>query len=686
MTRALFLITLLTALAACDPGATGPATTARPAAPSATPPSSGLDPADMDTTSDPGDDFYRFANGGWLDRTEIPPERASYGAFVEVHERNEKRLKAVLEDAAAADAPAGSDLQLVGSFYASYMDEARADRLEIEPLSGLLAEIGSAQTHDDLLRLFGQFLRLGIEDPFGYYVDRDRGDTRRSLFYFWQGGLGLPDRDYYLKDDEKFVAIRAAYADYADTLLSLSGSADARTAADGILALETRLAEIHWPREKLRDRIATYNLNDRDGLASMVPGFEWSLYLEAAGLGSQEELVVGTPSFFTGFGQIFADTGLDLWRSYLRFKLLSSFAEQLSADYADAHFQFYGKTLRDKEQPLERWQYALSNINRVLGDALGRLYLERYFPDSARTRTEAMIENLRAAFRESMDELEWMSPETREEAKRKLEALTVYVGYPGTWREYAGLEMRPDDLVGNKMRGLQYDYEAKLRELAEGPRDGEFGLPTHVVNAYYRPTAGELVFLAGVLQPPFFDLDADDAINYGAIGAGIGHEMSHAFDDQGRKVDEKGENRDWWTPEDAERYEKRAAVLVDQFAQYEPIDGVPINGQLTLGENIADLAGLTIAYRAYRRSLDGREPPVIDGYTGDQRFFLGFARIWRTKTREGRLRELLLSDPHSPGQYRVIGTLSNMPEFHRAFDVGEGDALYRPPPDQVQIW
>lgn len=678
MTRSIILAVLLTALAGCD--------TKTPEPPVSAQMSSGLDFQDVDESVRPQDDFYRFVNGGWLDRTEIPPERAAYGAFVEVHERNEKRLKAILEESADAEAPPGSDVQLIGSFYASYMDASRANEMGLEPLAGLLASIDQAQTRDDVLRLFGEFIRMDIEDPFAYYVDRDRGDTRRSLFYFWQGGLGLPDRDYYLKDDEKFAAIREAYVDYAATLLGLSGHTDAAEAARRIMGLETRLAEIHWPQEKLRDRIATYNLTDREGLEAMAPGFDWAVYLASAGLGDQQQVVVGTPSFFTGFGEIFAATGIDLWQSYLRLKLLNSFANQLGDEYAEANFQFYGKALRDQEKPLERWQFALNNINVILGDALGRIYLEHYLPDSARVRTEAMIDNLRAAFRESMDELEWMSAETREEAKRKLDALTVYVGYPGTWREYAGLEMRPDDLIGNKIRGLHFAFDARLRELVEGPRDGEFGRPTHVVNAYYRPTAGELVFLAGVLQPPFFDTEADDALNYGAIGAGIGHEMSHAFDDQGRKVDEKGENRDWWTPQDAERYEIRAARLVEQFAQYEPLDGVPINGELTLGENIADLAGLTIAYRAYQRSLGGREAPVIDGFTGDQRFFIGFARIWRTKAREGYLREKLLSGPHSPGPYRVLGTLSNMPEFYAAFDVGEGDGIYRPPADRVKIW
>ena len=640
----------------------------------------------MDTSVRPQDNFYRYVNGAWLDRTEIPAERVRWGSSYEIIERNEQRLKTILEETAAADAATGTDVQKIGDFYTAYMDAERAAALGLEPLAGRLAAIDAVADHADLLPLFGDMIRHELESPFAYYVDRDRENTRRYLFYLWQGGLGLPDRDYYLRDDEKFAQIRGDYLAYVDRLLSLSGVADSEAAAGAIVDLETRLAEIHWPKENTRDRLATYNLMDREQVRSLGDGFDWDGYLAAAGLAGVDELVVATPSFFEGFATLFGATDLDVWKHYLRYKLLDFHAYYLSQAFFDTRFDFYGRILRGQEKPLARWQYAVNQVNALLGDAMGRLYLEKYFPAEAKLRTEAMVENLRAAFRESIDALDWMSESTKAEARKKLAALRVYVGYPGHWRDYDGLVIRPDDLMGNRLRALAHDYDYELRKLASGPIDGEFGLPTQTFNAYYRPTAGELVFLAGFLQPPMFDLAADDAVNYGALGRVIGHEVSHAFDDQGRKVDENGENRDWWTQADAERYELLAQALAAQYEQFEPIEGLHINGQLTLGENIADLAGTIVAYRAYLKSLDGEPAPVIDGFTGPERFFIGAAQINRSKLREGYLREMLLSNPHSPPEYRTTGVVPNMPEFYEVFDVQPGDGHYRAPEDRVRIW
>ena len=383
---------------------------------------------------------------------------------------------------------------------------------------------------------------------------------------------------------------------------------------------------------------------------------------------------------------MFREIDVETWQMYLKFRLVNNFAYQLGDDFFDARFEFYGRKLRGQQAPKERWQYALANANALLGDALGRIYLERYFPAEAKARTEEMVDNLREAFRESIDNLEWMGPETKEEAKRKLDSLRVYVGYPEYFRDYGALEISADDLLGNMMRGQRHDYSEELGKLAGPPIKGQFLIPTQSVNAYYLPTGSELVFLAGYLQPPMFNLEADDAVNYGALGSTIGHEISHAFDDQGRKVDENGELRDWWTEEDAAKYEARAEKLVEQYTAYEPLEGIHVNGRLTLGENIADLAGLTVAYRAYLRSLDGEEAPVIDGMTGAQRFFMGMAQAERSKMREEFLREILLSDPHSPSEYRVNGIVANMPEFYEAFGVSEGDGHYKAPEERVQIW
>jgi predicted metalloendopeptidase len=649
-------------------------------------PKSGIALENIDHDTRPQDDFFQYANGAWLDNNEIPADETRYGAWTEVRERNEARLKAILEEAAAADAPAGSDLQKIGDFYRSYMDTARADELGLDALADELAIIDSAEDLGDLTRIFGRNLSLQFAVPFDYYVDRDQGDTSRSLIYLFQGGLGLPDRDYYFKEGEKFDKIRAGYVDYAERILELGGRDDSRAAAENIMALETRIADMHWEAAKARDRSARYNLMAVADLPTMAPGIDWGLFLDGAQIGQEKEVVIAMPSFFTGFAAMAPEVSVDDWKTYLRFHLIDGFAYQMSQPFFDARFEFRGRVLRDQQAPRQRWEYALSNANVILRDAVGRIYLERHFPPEAGDRMKAMVENLRRAFSKSIDELDWMQPETKAEAQKKLAALKVYVGYSDHWREYSRVDIAPDDLMGNIIHGTRETYFYDIRKLGKTPIDGEFGRGTQEVNASIRPTTGEMFFYAGILQPPFFDLEADDAYNYGAIGAAIGHEMLHAFDDQGRKFDENGELRDWWTAEDADEYKRRARVMVEQYNQYEPIEGVNINGELTLGENIGDHAGLTMSFRAYKLSLDGKEAPVIDGFTGEQRFFMGFASDWRMKSREGRLREQLLSGPHSPSRYRVIGTVTNMPEFYEAFDVKEGDGHWLPPGERVKIW
>jgi putative endopeptidase len=687
-----WLVAVAAALSACGhadkpvavQSATAP-TASAPVAPDAQK-KSGIPLDNIDQEVRPQDDFFRYVNGAWLDKTEIPPDEVRYGSWVEVRERNEARLKVVLEEAALADAEIGSDEQKIGDFYTSYMDEARVNELGLAPLEDELALIEAAESYGDLARLFGRNMWLQLGAPFDYYVDRDRKDTSRYLFYLWQGGLGMPDRDYYLKDDEKFAAMRAGYVDYADRILSLAGHVDSRAQAEAILALETRMAEIQWDKVRTRDRIATYNPMLTGELAEVAPGFEWKTYLDAAGLGSAADINLSTPSFFTDFAKLLPEVPMDQWKAYLTLHLIDGYAYQLSQPFFDARFEFRGRVLRGQEAPRERWEYALQNANVMLRDAIGRIYLERFFPPEAGERMNEMVANLRAAYSRSIDELDWMQPQTKAEAQKKLAALQVYVGYPAYWRNYKDVEIIAGDLIGNMLRGTRQTYENDIGDLSKPPRKGEFLRGTQEVNAYYLPTAGELVFLAGVLQPPFFDLEADEAINYGAIGAAIGHEMLHAFDDQGRKIDEKGELRDWWAPEDAEEYERRTQKIIEQYNAFEPIEGLHVNGELTVGENIGDLAGLTMAYRAYELSLDGKPAPVIDGFTGEQRFFLGFGGVWRMKAREDFVREQVLSDPHSPEEYRVTGVVSNMPEFYEAFDVKEGDGLWRSAEDRVEIW
>jgi predicted metalloendopeptidase len=645
---------------------------------------SGIDLANFDKSERPQDDFFRYVNGTWLDTVEIPADRSGWGATYEIHERNEDRLKTILQESADAEAESGSNLQMIGDFYVSYMDKDRADELGVEPLREELDLIDSATGRDDVIRLFGRHARMNIQHPFKYTVIRDLGDTTRNIADIWQGGLGLPDRDYYLEDDEKFVEARVAYVEYVDTMLSLAGFETGAGAS--ILDFETKMAEVSWPAADLRDLNAIYNLMDRTAMEEMAPAFDWVMYLEAAGLGDQEEIMMETPSFFKGFGELVAASDVEVLKNYLRFKLIDHFGYKLSDPFFQTRFDFYSRKLRGQEEPLERWQYALANANSLLGDALGEIYVERYFPQEAKARTEEMVANLKIVMEESIDGLTWMGESTKLEARKKLAALRVYVGYPGQWKSYSGLEIRPDDLLGNVMRADRFDYDRSVTQLSEAPVDGEFAMSTQSVNAYYSPDAGELVFLAGYLQPPNFDPQADDATNYGALGSTIGHEISHAFDDKGRAVDEKGELRDWWTEDDAAKFKAQAELLVDQYNQYEPLPGLHVNGELTLGENIADLAGVAIAYRAYIRSLGGKQAPVIDGFTGEQRFFLSNAQSSRGKWRDGLMREIVTSDSHSPNEYRVNGVLKNLPEFYAAFDVNEGDELYLPPEQRVSIW
>jgi putative endopeptidase len=656
----------------------------------------GIDTANMDPSVKPGDDFERFVNGAWLDTFEIPPERSRWGTFTELAERNDQRLREVMDESMLeTDAPAGSDRARSRDFFLSYMDIERGENLGLEPLGDDLARIEAATSHEDLIRLFALNLKRMKKSrtsvttdgaPFDYDLDLDPKNTEQYIVMFRQGGLGLPGRDYYLSDDEKFQQSLAAYRAYVERILELAGSETGGADAAVIVALETRLAEAHWTAEQNRDVDARYNKYGRSGLAELTPGLDWDLLLSEAGLGDVEEIIIWQPGFYTAFDAAFLETPIEDWKTYLRFKQISSVAQQLSQDFRQAHFEMYGKALRGTDEPRERWQQAIDGANEVLAEIMSRVYLERYFPPEAHARMETMVENLRNSFGEAIDGLEWMAPETKREAHKKLASLTVHVGYPQAWDDYSQLDIKPDDLVGNMLRGRENIYQNFIDRLGGPPIYGKFVRATQEVNAYYRPETSELVFLAGILQPPFFDLTADDAVNYGAIGGVIGHEVSHAFDDQGRKIDEKGNLRDWWTEDDARQYEERASLLAAQYDGYEPLPGLHVNGRLTLGENIADLAGLTMAYRAYEKSLNEEEAAVIDGYTWQQRLLMGWAQIWRGKYRDGRLREMIVSDPHSPPRYRINGVVTNMPEFYDSFDVDEDGEIYTAPEDRVRIW
>jgi predicted metalloendopeptidase len=647
----------------------------------------GVDVGNFDRSVRPQDDFYHFVNGGWLKANEIPADRSRIGSFIELRDSSEAALHALLEQAAAApNKQPGSDLQKVGDYYASYMDSARVEQLGIEPLRAELQQVAAVNDKAGLPDLFAHVQRLGVQTPFSMSVGQDAKQATRYIVYLSQSGLGMPDRDYYLKPEAKFAETRQAYLRYIETLLAKAGENDAAGAARAILALETKLAEAQWERAKNRDREATYNVRSVAALERMTPAFSWSRYLAAAGVEQTPAIVVRQPDYLEAMNAVLASTPLPVLKQYLTFKLVDTYASVLSSDFVNADFDFSGRVLQGISEQRPRWKRAVGAVDGALGEVTGRLYVEQHFRPEAKARMQELVANLVATFEQGIDELEWMGPETKAQAREKLAAFNVKIGYPDQWRDYSALEVRAGDLAGNVMRAREFGYNRMIGRLGKPIDRSEWGMTPQTVNAYYSSTMNEIVFPAAILQPPFFNLAADDAVNYGAIGAVIGHEISHGFDDQGRRSDGEGNLRDWWTEADNAAFQKRADALVAQYDAFSPIEGLNVNGRLTLGENIGDLSGLAVAYKAYQRSLHGQEAPVIDGFTGDQRFFLGWAQIWRGQYRDAAMRQMLLTDPHSPGQYRVNGVLRNLPEFQAAFDVKPGDGMYLAPEQQVKIW
>jgi putative endopeptidase len=527
---------------------------------------------------------------------------------------------------------------------------------------------------------------LGINNPTGIGILPDAKRPDVYTIYADQAGLGMPDRDYYLSEDEKFVAMRASYSRYVTDLLSLTGRADAAGPVQAVMALETRLAKAQWPNVDLRDYDKTYNPFDLAGARKLTPAIDWPHYLEMMGVANHDSVIIGEPSYFKELSRALGDVPLPVWKDYLRVRVVDDLAPYLNAAVVERAFDFNGRTLTGTPEIRPRWKRGLAETEAAIGDMLGKAYVARHFPPAAKARMDELIANLLSAFASSIDELEWMGPETRRAAHAKLESFTVKIGHTEKWKEYPGLVVKRDDLVGNVLRAREVNHRREIGKLGQPIDKTEWFMTPQTVNAYYNPQANEIVFPAAILQPPFFDMTADDAVNYGGIGAVIGHEISHGFDDQGRKFDGAGMLRDWWTAEDSQRFQARADELVKQYSAYSPFEGANVNGQLTLGENIGDLSGIAVAHKAYHIALEGREAPVLDGYTGDQRFFIGWGQIWARKYREDELRKRLLTDPHSPSEYRCNGTVRNMPQFEAAFGVEPGDRLFLPPEQQVRIW
>lgn len=649
---------------------------------------SGVFLQNLDHSVRPQDDFYRFVNGQWLANTTIPADRSNFGTFALLEDGAEQDLKAILEAAAAANAPVGSDTQKVGDLYASFLDEATIEARGLAPLAGELQRIDELKSKQDVARYIGYSQRIAVAHPFAYYVSVDRKNSSQYTGVVTQSGLGMPDRDYYLSSDARLKGIREKYRVYVKDLLAAANTPKADHVAAKIVEIETRLAQSHWTRVQNRDAQKTYNRFAVAELAQLMPGFDWHAFFAGAQipLDKTPALVVVQPSYFEALGKVIATTPVSDWRGYFRYKLLAAYAPDLPAQFAQLHFDFTQRTVSGIEAMKPRWKRAVDTVDRALGDLVGKMYVERHFSPDAKRRMDELVTHLMQAFREGIDSLEWMTPATKQKAHAKLERFTTKIGYPSKWRDWSKLEIRRDDLIGNEMRAAEVVFERHLAKLG-GPIDRtEWFMTPQTVNAYYSAATNEIVFPAAILQPPFFNVAADDAINYGAIGAVIGHEISHGFDDQGRRYDGSGNLNDWWAPEDNEEFTERARQLGAQYSALSPLPGLFVNGDLTMGENIADLAGLAMAHRAWQLSLRGRPSPVIDGYTGEQRFFIGWAQGWARKYRDDELRRRLLTDPHSPSEYRTNAVVSNLPEFHAAFDVKPGDRMYRAPGERVRIW
>ncbi|MFZ1614037.1 MAG: M13 family metallopeptidase [Holophaga sp.] len=665
----------------------GLATALIAAGPETTKAKPGIDPINIDTSVKPCEDFYKFANGGWLKAHTLPSDKSRYGAFEEVSDRNREVLRQILEETSSKqDWKPGSKEQKVGDFFASGMGEAAIEKHGISPLKPYLARIEGLKEAKQLPAFLAKWHSEGLSGGFGFHVGQDAKNSTRYMASLGQGGTGLPDRDYYLKDDAKAKGIREKYAAHVTKMFELLGEKpeQAKLDAETVLKLETKLAQAQWSRVELRDPVKRYNKRTPDQVQAEAPGFDWKGYFAARGA-AIEDLNLSTPSFFQAFGKLAQEVPAAEWRTYLRWHLVSATANLLPKAFVEESFAFHGKVLNGIPTQEARWKRIQGATDGTLGEALGQLYVTKAFSPEAKKKVLEMVENLRAALKERITGLDWMGAETKQQAIRKLEAFGVKMGYPDKWKVY-GFEVKRNDYFGNVRRAAAWRIKENIGKLGKAIDRTEWGMTPPTVNAYYSPTMNEIAFPAGILQPPFFDPMADDAVNYGAIGWVIGHEMTHGFDDSGSQFDADGNLKNWWTDADKKAYQSRTDLVVKQYDAYEPLPGEHVNGKLTVGENIADLGGLKIAFAAWKKSLGGKPAPAIDGFSGEQRFFLGAAQVWRNHIRNEALSVRLKTDPHSPGHQRVIGPLSNLPEFFDAFSCGEGMPMMRPAAERPAIW
>jgi len=644
----------------------------------------GFDLTGIDPKAKPGDSFFDYANGAWDARTAIPPDKASFGMFAALRDKAEEQVHAIINDAAKSGTSSATDVGKIGAIYNAFMDEARIDQLDAAPIADDLAKIRDAKTKVDIAALMG-WSRGGFGATlFSVAVNEDQKDPTRHTLYASQSGLGLPDRDYYLKD--AFKDKKAKYHGYVARMLDMIGWPDAQKRADEIIALETRIAEASWSRVESRERDKTYNPLTPVELDAYAPGFSWSTFLGAAQVGKADRIVIRQLTAFPKLAQIFAETPLDTLQAWQAFSVADQMAPYLSRRFVEARFEFRNKELGGQVENRPRLNRGIQLVNFSVGELVGKEYVARYFPPEAKVQMQALVDQLKRALQNRIEHLPWMTAETKAKALEKLSLFKVKIGYPNKWRDYAALTIDPADLVGNVRRSNAFRWAYAVGKLNKPVDPDEWSATPQTVNAYYSPTRNEIVFPAGILQPPFFDPNADTAINYGAIGGVIGHEMTHGFDDQGRKSDGHGVLTDWWLPADAAKFQAEAVKFGAQFDSYSVAPGVNVNGALTMGENIADLGGLLLALDAYRALLHGQPGPVLDGFTGDQRVFLGWAQVWRAKARPDALKRQVSSDPHSPARFRIDGPMRNVDAWYDAWGVKPGDRLYLRPEDRVRIW
>jgi len=655
----------------------------------------GIDLKGIDHAIKPGNDFFGYANGTWLKTAQIPADRSSTGTFLQVYQLAEKQTSQLIRNVAQSHAAAGSNQRKIADYYAAYMNEANIEKAGLAPVKAELARIDAITTRDDLASVLGSEMRADVdpinatnfhtENLFGLFVTQGLEDSSHNMAYLLQGGIAMPSRDYYLSQDKDMVETRAKYQAYVSALLKLAGTPDADAQAKAIIALETKIAQAQETLVDSQDVHKANNVWSASAFAQKAPGLNWTAYFKAAGLEGQQQIDVWQPSATTGIARLVGSEPLETWKQLLRYHALDKAAPLLPKAYATLSFNFYGTTLQGTPKQQDRWKRAVSATNTDLGDAVGQLYVKQYFPASSKAKVEDMVKNIVAAFDQRLDTLPWMTPATRAKAKEKIATLRVSVGYPDTWRDYSALQIRADDPLGNHERAEALEYKHQLAKLSQPVDRGEWWMTPQTVNAVNLPLQNALNFPAAILQRPFFDPNADAAANYGSIGAIIGHEISHSFDNTGADFDAQGKMENWWTPEDAAHFQAATQKLVKQYDQYEALPGLHINGQQTLGENIADVSGLTAAYAAYHASLHGDPAPVISGLTGDQRFFLAFGQAWRYKIRDAALRQRLATDVHAPANFRAQ-TVRNIDGWYDAFNVKPGEKLYLAPDDRVKIW